>query len=117
VLSEHTEFAGNFQQISRILMRKMLKNGKSSINYDKYKFHYLFENNIAYLSLSDNTVKDEIVFAFLSEVRKNFLSTYTMAEIQEFHAYQLNDFNEVLKNLTVYSRFILALLQWKPIKK
>ena len=101
VLSEHTEFAGNFQQISRLLMRKMLKKGKSSINYDKYKFHYIFDNNIAYLCMSDNNLRDEIGFAFLLDVKRKFLSMYSDSQIQEFHAYQLTEFNEILQNLIV----------------
>ena len=35
VLCEHTEYAGNFQQISRILLRKIKKGSKYSIEYDK----------------------------------------------------------------------------------
>jgi hypothetical protein len=35
VLCEHTEYAGNFQQISRILLRKIKKGAKYSIEYDK----------------------------------------------------------------------------------
>lgn len=35
VLCEHTEYAGNFQQISRVLLRKLKKNTKYSIEYDK----------------------------------------------------------------------------------
>ncbi len=35
VLCEHTEYAGNFQQISRMLLRKIKKNTKYSIEYDK----------------------------------------------------------------------------------
>lgn len=37
VLCEHTEYAGNFQQISRVLLRKIKSNVKYSIEYDKYK--------------------------------------------------------------------------------
>ncbi len=37
VLCEHTEYTGNFQQISRMLIRKIKKNSKYSIQYDKYK--------------------------------------------------------------------------------
>lgn len=36
VLCEHTDYAGNFQQISRMLIRKIKKNSKYSIEYDKY---------------------------------------------------------------------------------
>jgi hypothetical protein len=35
VLCEHTDYAGNFQQITRVLMRKIKKNMKYSIVYDK----------------------------------------------------------------------------------
>ncbi len=35
VLCEHTEYAGNFQQISRVLLRKIKKNTNFSIEYDK----------------------------------------------------------------------------------
>lgn len=35
VLCEHTEYAGNFQQVSRVLMRKIQKNKKCMIEYDK----------------------------------------------------------------------------------
>ncbi len=35
VLCEHTEYAGNFQQVSRVLMRKIQKNKKFIIDYDR----------------------------------------------------------------------------------
>jgi hypothetical protein len=35
VLCEHTEFTGNFQSISRVILRKLKKNSKYSIEYDK----------------------------------------------------------------------------------
>jgi hypothetical protein len=35
VLVEHTEHTGNFQQISRVLLRKIKKGSKYSIEYDK----------------------------------------------------------------------------------
>jgi len=37
VLCEHTEYAGNFQQVSRVLLRKIQKNKKFLIEYDRYK--------------------------------------------------------------------------------
>jgi hypothetical protein len=38
VLCEHTEFTGNFQSISRVILRKIKKNSKYSIEYDKYYY-------------------------------------------------------------------------------
>ena len=101
VLTEHTEFAGNFQQISRLLMRKMLKEGKHSISYDKHKFHYHYENNMIYLCMTEGNITEEIVFSFLKDVRKTFNKTYKLSQIQKSHAYQLTEFNDVLQKLIV----------------
>lgn len=100
VLSEFTDFSGNFQQISRIIMRKMKKNSKYSLSYDKHKFHYHNESEITYLMMSDN-ISDEVAFSFLSDVRKKFMQTYNFDSIAHFNAYQLNEFNEQLKILMV----------------
>ena len=35
VLAEHSEYNGNFSQISRMILAKILKEGKVIINYDK----------------------------------------------------------------------------------
>ena len=38
VLTEYTEYSGNFQQITRALLRKVHTNTKYTIEYDKYKY-------------------------------------------------------------------------------
>ena len=35
VLTEHSEYNGNFSQISRMILAKIQKEGKVIINYDK----------------------------------------------------------------------------------
>ena len=35
VLAEHSEYNGNFSQISRMILAKILKEGKIIINYDR----------------------------------------------------------------------------------
>ena len=35
VLAEHSEYNGNFSQISRLILAKIEKDGKIIINYDK----------------------------------------------------------------------------------
>ena len=47
VLAEHTEYAGNFQQISRVLMRKIKRNTKMTIEYDKY-IYSIFKKEISF---------------------------------------------------------------------
>jgi hypothetical protein len=102
VLSEYTEFVGNFQQISRILMMKTRKkNVKFSIPYDSYKFYYHNEENLTYLCMTDNNMADETAFAFLLDVRNIFFKFYDPEKLSNLISYQLNEFNEQLKNLAV----------------
>ena len=101
VLCEYTEYSGNFQQITRMLLRKIKKNTKFTINYDKYKFHYINDNDITYLCLSEN-VSDELAYAFLRDLKKMFTSKYDYEKIASFCAYQLTDFEKVFKQLIYY---------------
>jgi len=101
VLCEHTEYAGNFQQISRVLLRKIKKNSKFSIEYDKFKFNYINENDISYLCMTEGA-PDQLAFAYLSDIRKKFIQTYDYDKIAGFYAYQLNEFSDVLKQLMTY---------------
>ena len=101
VLCEYTDYSGNFQQISRMLLRKIQKNTKLTVNYDKYKFHYINDNDITYLCLSEN-YDDDIAFAFLKDLKKILLSKYDYEKIASFCAYQLNDFDKNLSQLINY---------------
>lgn len=80
----------------------MKKNSKYTLSYDKHKFHYHNENDLTYLMMSDN-IEDDVAFSFLSDVRKKFMQTYNFESVVDFHAYQLNEFNEQLKILIVIS--------------
>ena len=40
VLADFTEYSGNFQQISLIMLGKIKKNSKCEIQYNEYKFYY-----------------------------------------------------------------------------
>jgi hypothetical protein len=117
VLSEYTEFSGNFQQISRIIMRKMKKNSKYTLSYDKHKFHYHNDKDITYLMMSDN-IEDDVAFSFLSDVRKKFMQTYNYDSVVDFHAYQLNEFNDQLKTLIVIaSNCRITIITTRNIRK
>ena len=110
VLCEYTEYAGNFQQISRILLRKIKKGSKYSIEYDKqieyrltiirYKFHYMNENDLTYLCMTEGG-QEELAFAYLAEIKKKFIYNYDYDKIAGFYAYQLEEFVPTLKQLMV----------------
>jgi len=50
--------------------------------------------------MSEN-MTDDIIFAFLGDVRKKFIQTYEYEKLAGYHAYQLTEFAETLKQLIV----------------
>ena len=116
VLCEHTEYSGNFQQITRMLLRKIKPNVKLTIEYDKYKYHYLNENGITYLCMSEN-YNDELSFSFLFDLKKIFLQKYNLNSIQYFSAYELENFNKIINQLLAYYSTLPKLSKSKDIIK
>ena len=129
ILSEYTDYTGNFQQITRMLLYKIKininkynnnNNNKSVylIQYDNYNYNYLIKDNLIFLCMSFNdqinysnsqinkyTIKDNnqnIIYAFLLDVRKFFNTQYLPHQIEKFKSYELEDFNKTLNLLMNY---------------
>jgi hypothetical protein len=84
ILCEYTEFKGNFQQISRVILQKGIKiNSKCIINYDKYNIHYINENSITFLLL-DEEVNDNNAFSFLTDLKNEILKYYSYDDLKIF---------------------------------
>ena len=101
VLCEYSEYNGNYQQITRILLRKVQPNRKFTIEYDNYKYHYINQDNLTYLCMTSNFPED-IAFGFLIDVQKQFLETYDYDKILSATSYLLDNFQEKLKKLMAY---------------
>lgn len=101
VLSEFTEYSGNLQQITRIVLRKIQTNTKHTIEYDRFKYHYINEYNITYLCMTEN-FPEYLAFAFLTDVQKSFIQKYDYDKIASFCAYQLSEFDKTLSSLITY---------------
>ena len=128
ILSEYTDYTGNFQQITRMLLYKIKininkynnNNNKNIflIQYDNYNYNYLIKDNLIFLCMSFNdqinygnsqinnyTIKDNnqnIIYAFLLDVRKFFNTQYLPHQIEKFKSYELEDFNKTLNLLMNY---------------
>jgi len=79
VLAEYTSTSatGNFPTVTRVLLDKIpSQDGKMTIVYDNYVFHYVVENGICYLCMSDELNKHRIPYAFLSDIKDRFLAQY-----------------------------------------
>lgn len=74
-----------------LLSKIPTQDGKMTYKYDDYIFHYIVENGICYLSMSDETNKHRIPFAFLDDIKTNFLSKYGLDSALQAQAFAMND--------------------------
>ena len=104
VLCEYTEYKGNFEQISRTILRKIQKNSRGGLTYDEsYNFSYINENNLTYLSMSDAKYPNEFIFSYLEDIQSKFKEKYTQTQIDEALSYSFNtEFKDVLKGKLEY---------------
>lgn len=81
VLAEFTSSSGNFPTVTRVLLAKIPdSDSKMSYVYDKYVFHYIVDQGITFLCMSDESTKRRITFAFLEDIKKNWREHYTAVE-------------------------------------
>ncbi len=101
ILSDYTIYNGNFQQISVSLLDKIKKNKKGKIIYDNdYIFYYDNINDITYMCLINkkrSSVSNEVIFTLLNDIKIKFTDKYTLKEIVQAYAFQLSEFNKLIK--------------------
>lgn len=132
ILTECTDYTGNFQQITRLLLYKIKINlskynnnnnnnnnhNMFRIQYDNYIYNYLIKDNLLFLCMTFNdhinynnspinnySINDNnqnIIYAFLFDVKKFFATEYTQQEIEKIKSYELQDFEKTLNVLMNY---------------
>lgn len=71
VLAEYTSSTGNFPTVTRVLLAKIPEqDGKMSYVYDKHVFHYIVDQGMTFLCMSDENTKRRITFAFLEDIKQ-----------------------------------------------
>lgn len=69
VLAEYTCAQGNFPTVTRILLSKLpQQDGKMSYVYDNHTFHYIVDNGIIFLCLSDGDIKSKLISKEMSYI-------------------------------------------------
>lgn len=68
---------GNFSEVVEQVLGKISpENAKLTYSHESYLFHYITEDKIIYLCITDDEFERSRAFAFLSEVKRRFTSTY-----------------------------------------
>lgn len=102
VICEFTEKTGNFQQVSRILLSKAVNQECSeALEFKKHKFHYLNENGLTFLCLSED-IEDERIMAFLKDLQSSLLRQYDFEYVSTAPAFKLAAFEKQIQELVEY---------------
>lgn len=77
VLACQASCRGNFNEVvEQVLMKITPENAKLTYSNESYLFHYITDDRIVYLCITDDEFERSRAFAFLSEVKRRFTSTY-----------------------------------------
>ncbi|OIV94203.1 hypothetical protein TanjilG_28142 [Lupinus angustifolius] len=77
ILSEYTEFSGNFNSIAFQCLQKLpATNNKFTYNCDAHTFNYLVDNGFTYCVVADESVGRQVPMAFLERVKDDFVAKY-----------------------------------------
>ena len=109
VLAEYTASTGNFPTVTRVLLSKIPEqDSKMSYVYDKHVFHYIVDQGITFLCMSDENTKRRITFGFLEDIKKAWRDRFQTVE-QTALAFSLNDmFSPTLKQRMVKKKAICS---------
>lgn len=104
VLAEYTQTSGNFPTVTRVLLSKIPSvDGRMTYVYDSYVFHYVVENSICYLCMSDELNKHRIPYAFLEDMKDNFVAQYGLELPMKAIAFSMNEeFSKTIKSRMEY---------------
>lgn len=99
VLARHASCAGNFQEVTEQVLKQIKpEDSKLTYSHDNYLFHYVSENTIIYMCITDDEFERSKAFLFLNEIKKKFQSIYGNRALTAI-AYSMNtEFSRVLAN-------------------
>lgn len=76
-LVDFTTYVGNFQQVCQRLMERIEANTMKTFELDDYFFHFINEDGLTVLCMTDKQYKRKQAFAFLQDIKKTLLKRYT----------------------------------------
>ncbi|KAK6173015.1 hypothetical protein SNE40_016555 [Patella caerulea] len=77
VLAKYASCAGNFTQVTEQILAKIpTVDSKLTYSHGNYLFHYISEDKIIYLCITDDDFERSIAFAFLNDIKRRFQGQY-----------------------------------------
>lgn len=99
VLAKHATCTGNFAEITEQILAKIPPDDdKLTYSQGPYLFHYICENRIIYMCITDDDFQRSRAFLYLNEIKRRFHAAYGQGA-QTALAYAMNsEFSRVLSN-------------------
>ncbi|XP_024895599.1 vesicle-associated membrane protein 7 isoform X2 [Pteropus alecto] len=97
ILAKHAWCGGNFLEVTEQILAKIpSENNKLTYSHSNYLFHYICQDRIVYLCITDDDFERSRAFNFLNEIKKRFQTTYG-SRAQTALPYAMNsEFSSVL---------------------
>uniref|UniRef100_A0A8C3RTF7 Vesicle-associated membrane protein 7 n=1 Tax=Chelydra serpentina TaxID=8475 RepID=A0A8C3RTF7_CHESE len=77
ILAKHAWCGGNFLEVTEQILAKIpSENNKLTYSHGNYLFHYICQDRIIYLCITDDNFERSRAFSFLNEIKKRFQTTY-----------------------------------------
>ena len=101
VLAEYTPYQGNFQKIAREIMGRIQDNTMKTFELEDFFFHYINENGLSAMCMTDKTFERKLTFAFLQDLKQSLLNVYTPRDLQNAGQNSLQTFNTTIQEKIV----------------
>lgn len=103
VLVKYATCAGNFEEVTQQILSKIPPhNDKLTYSHGNYLFHYVLENNILFMCITDDDFERSRAFLFLNTIKRRFQTTYGSSANTAL-AYAMNsEFSTVLSTEMKY---------------
>ncbi|KAG0226567.1 Vesicle-associated membrane protein [Mortierella sp. GBA43] len=98
ILTEYTSSSGNFTTVTEAILEKIPpNNSKLTYVYDRYLFHYICEDGLTYMCMTDDSFGRRIPFAFLQDIKQKFLDQYGQERaLSSLVPYSMNEFSRTI---------------------
>ena len=82
-------------------MDRIQENTKKTFELDEFLFHYINEDGLSVLCMTDKKFNFKQAFAFLVDVKKSLLDYYTSRDLERAGAHALTTFPETIQDKMV----------------
>uniref|UniRef100_A0A0V0G840 Vesicle-associated membrane protein 7 n=2 Tax=Triatominae TaxID=70999 RepID=A0A0V0G840_TRIDM len=98
VLASYATCPGNFSEVTQQILAKIApEDGKLTLSHNSYLFHYISENGIIYLCITDDVFERARAFMFLNDIKKKFTSMFGVRANTAIAYAMNNEFSPVLR--------------------